>query len=411
MKTNPLIQKKKEFTEKLLLNRGNLFPADHRMDSSHHSSHNHRHYSAGRPAGAAQPRCLSPILSRRKLVARATLENSGSFACGEVCSQGRYPAGDRRHVVSSQRQKSQRRRFLARCGSFDKNQNRLRVGAESCRIDFAGSTSLGRRAAWAAHQHASASKERKIAHRTGCRNARRSRRVAWKQEDSRCGRWILRIAGRAEHNEHDDHFAHASRCFALRFAAETQTTRPGQTPKTRCRIAQTQVDGCTRSHMDTGNFYRSRQNSYPTGVFAKSSLVQGQQNAGAACDLAGAERQGARRLFFHDQRGDENRRRAGCLRRPVGYRRYVQKCQTMPWHRAAADVGEERPRASSWIGTLAVFDGLVLVLPTTPRQTNVPNLSVVCEQNHTQLCRRPASLAKGFVAAANYYDVREFHRT
>ena len=49
---------------------GNFFPSDHRLDSSHHSSHNHRHYSAGRPAGAAQPRRLSPILSRRKLVTR-----------------------------------------------------------------------------------------------------------------------------------------------------------------------------------------------------------------------------------------------------------------------------------------------------------------------------------------------------
>ena len=203
------------------------------------------------------------------------------------------------------------------------------------------------------------------------------------------------------------------RCDASLFKLPLKRKRPGrgQTSKTGCRIAQTQDDGCVCSQVDAGDFYRSRQDGHKAGVFAKGSLVQGQQDAGAACDFAGSERQGAGRLFFHDRRGDESRRRAGCLRRPVGHRRYFQKYQTVSWRRAVADVGEERPRASSRSWTLAVLDGLAVVLPTTHRQTKVPNYAVVCEQNHTQLRRCIASLAKGSVARTIYYDVRELCRT
>ncbi len=285
------------------------------------------------------------------------------------------------------------------------------MGPESCRVDLAGSASLGRRAAGPANQHEAAPKERKDAHRTGFRNAPRGGWLVWKEEDSPCGGWILRIAGRLEYNKHDDHLAYALRRFALQIAAETQTTRPGQTSKTRCRISQTQVAGCVCSQVDAGDFYRSRPVGHKASVFAKGSLVQSQQDAGAACDLAGSERQGAGRLFFYDRCGDESRRRFGCLRRPVGHRGYFQKHQTVSWRRAVADVGKERPRASGGSWTLAVLDGLAVVLPTTRRQTNVQNSAVVHQQNHTQLHRCTASLAKSSVARMIYYDVREFHCT
>ena len=136
--------------------RKNIFLSDHRLDSAYYPSNNYGHYSAG----------------------------------------------DRRHAVSSQRQKSQRRRFLARCGSFDQNQNRLRMGFESCRADIAGSTSMGRRAAGLAYQYAGATQERKIAYRTGCRNARRSSHLVWKQENSCCGRRFLRVVDWVEHKKH-----------------------------------------------------------------------------------------------------------------------------------------------------------------------------------------------------------------
>ena len=125
-------------------------------------------------------------------------------------------------------------------------------------------------------------------------------------------------------------------------------------------------------------------------------------------DPSGKERED---YFFYDRCGDETRRGIGQLRRPVGHRRYIQKHQAASGRGAAADMGQARPRASGGIGTLAVFDGLALVLPTALCQTNISNSAVVCEQNHPQLRRRIASLAKGFVAAANYYDVRGLCRT
>ena len=391
--------------------RKNIFLSDHGLGSAHHPSNNNGHHSAGRSVGAPQPRRLSSIFPRREMVARAALENSDSVAYSKVCRQGHYSAGDRRYAVSSQRQKSQRRGILARCGSFDQNQNRLRMGFESCRADFAGSTSMGRRAAGLAYQHAGASQERKIAYRTGCRNARRSRHLVGRQEDSRCGRRFLRVAGWVGHNEHDNYIQAASRCVALQFAAETKTSRPRRASKARSRVAQTQVDGFACSQMDTGKFYRSWQYGYAAGLFSLGAVVQCQQDTGAACYLAGSERQRAGRLFFYDRCVHETRRGIGRLRRPVGYRGYIQKHQTASWRGTVADMGQARPRASGGIGTLAVFDGLVLVLPTAWCQTNIPNSAVVCEQNHTQLRRRSASLAKSFVATKNYYDVRELCRT
>jgi len=122
----------------------NLFRTHHRLDSLHPSSHGHCNDSTGGPVLSPCPRRLPSILSRCEIFADRTLENPGPSAGHGICAERNHPAGPRRYPVSSKRPKGRRRWLLARRCPLDPNENRLRLGSESCRSHVAGSAALGR---------------------------------------------------------------------------------------------------------------------------------------------------------------------------------------------------------------------------------------------------------------------------
>lgn len=348
----------------------NLFRTHHRLDSLHPSSHGHRNDSTGGPVLSPCPRRLSSILPRCEIFADRTLENPGPSAGHGICAERNHPAGSRRHAVSSQRQKSRRGRFLARRCPLDQNENRLRLGPESCRSHFAGPTVLGWRTPRPADQHEAASQAGKNAHSTRRGNDRRNNFVVPFERISHRGRWILCLAGRYGSSQYNNHLANAPRCDALRTATEEKMLRQRPPAKTRQNPAQAGGSGLACPPMDESQIYRPRLQENTSGLFAASAVVQGQSFASASGHQPRPGGKRKRRLLFHDRCGYESLRCAGCLFRSMGNRGHLQTDQAKSWPASAANVGEKRSRTGCGNGSVAVFDGVAVVLQTGDGKKN-----------------------------------------
>ena len=137
----------------------NILSVAQRLGNLHRQENHHRHLAICRSGRQPGSRCLSSILSRRPMEHGKTVAASDENIDPGILSKRPAYAGSGQHAVSSQRQKNQRSRLLARCRSFDQKQNRVRLGTESGSVDLADSTTLGRRTIGAAHQHAFASQK------------------------------------------------------------------------------------------------------------------------------------------------------------------------------------------------------------------------------------------------------------
>ncbi len=73
------------------------------------------------------------------------------------------------------------------------------------------------------------------------------------------------------------------------------------------------------------------------------------------------------------------------FRGPLGDRRYIQKYQTVSWRSTAADIQGQRPRTCRGLESVAVLDGLVVVLEAEVEPTILHGSSVESVEVPTEL--------------------------
>ena len=130
-----------------------------RLDIVHGSTNHHWYVAFCRTRRTTGSRCLSSVFSRSAMEQGKAVADSGKNNDQNLLSQRHDYPGIGRYLASSQRQKDQRSGILARCGSFDQEQDGLCLGIEPGGVDLADPTAMGRRTVGIADQYEIASKK------------------------------------------------------------------------------------------------------------------------------------------------------------------------------------------------------------------------------------------------------------
>jgi len=145
----------------------NFSQSHNRMGSLHRKTYHHRHFAIRRPSRTKNARCLSSLFPGCLLGNERAVETFDDFAGQDILPSrcNTYRSG--RHPVSSQWQKSQWCRLVARCGSFDRHKYSPRMGTEYCGSYAENKSALGWRTFGFANRYETSPKGRAHSYKTG----------------------------------------------------------------------------------------------------------------------------------------------------------------------------------------------------------------------------------------------------
>jgi len=342
--------------------RKNLHSTAQRMDSLHRPADRNRNPAFRRPSGPPCPRRFSPLLSRRSLEHGWALENPGRDIDQNILSNRNHNPGSGRHLVSPQWQKDRWSRLVARRGPFDSHKTRFRLGFEPGGADFADSAAMGRRTSGLANQYEIASQKAGNSDRVGRADDPRTRPMASEKAVSSGCRRFLRQSGWKETSQHNHYFADTTQRQSLRSAGETKEERPRPPSQERQTSSLSAKDGQICSALAKGKSLRTGEKQNPSGLFESSAVVSSFARAHTSGYQSGSGRQRERRLSLYYRCDHVPSRGYRMLWGPLGDRRYVQKYQTISRRPGAADFQGPRAGTSRGLESVAVFDGLAVVL-------------------------------------------------